>query len=247
MRVFKQTTVLLACVLLVTQSARSSGFFIVKVSDTFKETETKIVTMEEYKSLNQRLQKERMYHSKAVKYAEAKWKETYPGHRYPGRRLASRTMRVLHRANTMERAKQQIQYMKQFKININAESNHGGGGGGNRHGRNNNWQQEEKRREEERKKKDAENRALLSRAHNLYAQELNALIAERYPEMVSTLEPVKESGALPAKTAGSGRTIRRMGSTSSSLTSGSSGLVSGGTLSSGDKSLSKKGSIQLGK
>ncbi len=210
--------------------------------DAFKETEMKIITMDEYKVLNKRVMAERMYHMRAVQLADAKWKETYPEHRYPGRQLSSRTARVLHRASTRERAQKQIEYMKQFKINMNTQSNNGGNySNGNRHNNrgHNNRQQEDKRREEERKRKKEEKKAYLSRAYNLYAEAINGLIAEKYPDMQAALEPVETKGGLPSSSA-SGRTIKRIGA------GGTSSLMTGGSLMSGSKGLSKEGGKRLG-
>jgi hypothetical protein len=219
-----------------------SGFVIVKVMDAFKETEMNIITMDEYKVLNNRVMAERMYHMRAVQLAEAKWRETYPEHRYPGRQLSSRTVKVLHRAPTRERAQKQIEYMKQFKININAQSNNGGNyNNGNRHNNrgHNNRQQEEKRREEERKRKKEEKKAYLSRAFNLYAEAINGMIAEKYPDMQAALEPVETKGGLPSSSA-SGRTIKRIGS------GGTTTLMKSGSLTSGGSSLSKGTTKRLG-
>ena len=234
----KHIALSIVCVLCAAHCAMSSGFYIVKVMDSFKETEMTIISMEEYKVLNNRIMTERMYHMRAVQLAEAKWKAKYPSHRYPGRQLASRTIKVLHRATTRDRAQKQIEYMKQFKINVNTQSNNGGnynhGNNHNKHG-NNNWQQEKKRKEEERKRKKEEKKAYLSRAYNLYAEALNGMISEKYPDMQAALETVEEKGALPSNK-GSERTVKRIG------TGGTSSLMTGGSLTSGSTSLSKGGS-----
>jgi len=191
-------------------------FYVVRLTDAFSESEVRVLASEEYRTLTRRINAERFLHTRAVRKSEDEWEERYPGHPYPGAQLKKRTIRSLHRTTSMEKAQEKIETMEQFSVSRHHTDRSGSRGRDHleRRGGGDRYEERKRHREEQRKREAKEEEALLARVFNIYAETLNKLVSERYSDLGGALEPVAETGSLPAVREESGRDIRRIGESS---------------------------------
>jgi len=190
-------------------------FYVVRLTDAFSNSEVRVLSSEEYRTLRKRINAEGFLHSRAVRDSEDAWEQRYPGHPYPGAQIKKRTIRSLHRTTSMEKAQNKIETMKQFSVSWHHKDNSRSRGRdrrhrGGHHGRDR-YEERKRRKEAERKREAEEEKALLTRVFNIYADTLNELVAARYPDLGGELEPVAETGSLPERREESGRDVHRIG------------------------------------